>query len=57
MRLKDKKIIVTAAAKVLEATAIAFANEGAEVIATDINQEKLTDLQLLTQNKTQIGCN
>ena len=45
MRLKDKKIIVTAAAQGIgRATAIAFANEGAKVIATDINKEKLLEL-------------
>ena len=46
MRLKNKKIIVTAAAQGIgKATAIAFANEGAEVIATDINNEKLIELK------------
>ena len=45
MRLENKKIVVTAAAQGIgKATAIAFANEGAEVIATDINDEKLKDL-------------
>lgn len=45
MRLKDKIIIVTAAAQGIgRATAIAFANEGAKVIATDINEEKLSEL-------------
>ena len=45
MRLKDKKIIVTAAAQGIgKATAIAFAKEGANVIATDINSEKLSEL-------------
>ena len=45
MRLKNKKIVVTAAAQGIgRATAIAFANEGAEVIATDINEEKLIEL-------------
>ena len=35
MRLKNKKIIVTAAAQGIgKATALAFANEGAEVFAT-----------------------
>ena len=42
MRLKDKKIIVTAAAQGIgRSTALKFANEGASVIATDINEEKL----------------
>ena len=45
MRLKDKKIIVTAAAQGIgRATAMMFANEGASVIATDINEEKLNEL-------------
>ena len=46
MRLKDKKIVVTAAAQGIgKATALAFNNEGAEVIATDINLEKLQELK------------
>ena len=37
-RLKDKIAIVTAAGQGIgKATAIAFSNEGAKVIATDIN--------------------
>ena len=45
MRLKDKKIIVTAAAQGIgKATAMMFAKEGASVIATDINEEKLNEL-------------
>ena len=45
MRLKDKKIIVTAAAQGIgRATAMMFAKEGASVIATDINEEKLNEL-------------
>ncbi len=45
MRLKDKKIIVTAAAQGIgRATALKFANEGASIIATDINEEKLVEL-------------
>ena len=45
MRLKDKKIIVTAAAQGIgRATALMFAKEGASVIATDINEEKLFEL-------------
>ena len=45
MRLKDKKIIVTAAAQGIgRATAMMFAKEGATVIATDINEEKLNEL-------------
>jgi 3-hydroxybutyrate dehydrogenase len=46
MRLKDKKIIVTAAAQGIgRATALAFEREGAKVIATDINIEKLEELK------------
>ena len=45
MRLEKKKIVITAAAQGIgKATAMAFANEGAQVIATDINEEKLKDL-------------
>ena len=45
MRLENKKIIVTAAAQGIgRATALTFANEGAEVIALDINKEKLDEL-------------
>ena len=46
MRLKNKNIVVTAAAQGIgRATAIAFANEGANVIATDINEEKLNEIK------------
>ena len=46
MRLQNKKIIVTAAAQGIgRATAIAFSKEGASVIATDINAEKLSLLK------------
>ena len=45
MRLKNKKIIVTAAAQGIgRATALKFAKEGASVIATDINDDKLNEL-------------
>ncbi len=45
MRLKNKKIIVTAAAQGIgKATALTFANEGADVVATDINFEKLKEI-------------
>tara|TARA_Y100001970_G_C14246531_1_gene868660 strand:+ start:21 stop:758 length:738 start_codon:yes stop_codon:yes gene_type:complete len=45
MRLKNKKIIVTAAAQGIgRATALTFAKEGATVFATDINEEKLSEL-------------
>ena len=44
-RLEGKKIIVTAAGQGIgKATAIAFHNEGANVIATDLNDKTLTDL-------------
>ena len=45
MRLKGKRALVTAAgAGIGRATALAFAAEGAEVIATDINADALADL-------------
>ena len=44
-RLEDKKIVVTAAGQGIgKATAIAFHNEGAHVIATDLNDKTLADL-------------
>ena len=44
-RLGGKKIIVTAAGQGIgKATAIAFHNEGAHVIATDLNEKTLADL-------------
>ena len=44
-RLKDKVALVTAAGQGIgRATAIAFHNEGAKVIATDINDKTLNDL-------------
>jgi 3-hydroxybutyrate dehydrogenase len=44
-RLEGKKIIVTAAGQGIgKATAIAFHNEGADVIATDLNEKTLADL-------------
>jgi 3-hydroxybutyrate dehydrogenase len=46
MRLKNKKIIVTAAAQGIgRSTALQFAKEGASIIATDINEEKLSELK------------
>ncbi|MDC1296473.1 SDR family oxidoreductase [Alphaproteobacteria bacterium] len=56
MRLKNKKIIVTAAAQGIGmATAIAFAKEGANVIATDINMQKLSELKKINdQIQTQV---
>lgn len=45
MRLKNKKIIVTAAGQGIgRATALAFVNEGANVIALDINNSTLQNL-------------
>jgi NAD(P)-dependent dehydrogenase (short-subunit alcohol dehydrogenase family) len=45
MRLNNKNIIVTAAAQGIgKATALMFAKEGASVVATDINEEKLGEL-------------
>ena len=44
-RLDGKKIVVTAAGQGIgKATAIAFYNEGAHVIATDLNEKTLADL-------------
>ena len=44
-RLECKKIVVTAAGQGIgKATAIAFHNEGAHVIATDLNEKTLADL-------------
>jgi 2-keto-3-deoxy-L-fuconate dehydrogenase len=46
MRLSGKTALVTAAAQGIgRATAIAFAREGAKVIATDVNLEKLSELK------------
>jgi 2-keto-3-deoxy-L-fuconate dehydrogenase len=45
-RLRGKKAVVTAAAQGIgRATALAFATEGAEVLATDINAAKLEELR------------
>ena len=56
MRLENKKIIVTAAAQGIgRATALMFASEGADVIALDINKEKLDDLSRENSNiKTEV---
>ncbi len=44
-RLEGKKIVVTAAGQGIgKATAIAFHNEGAHVISTDLNEKTLADL-------------
>jgi len=46
MRLKNKKIVVTAAAQGIgKSTALKFAFEGASVIATDINEQKLNEIK------------
>ena len=51
MRLRNKNIIVTAAAQGIgRDTAIAFANEGANVIATDINEDKLREISKENKN-------
>ena len=47
-RLAGKKALVTAAAQGIgKATALAFAAEGAEVWATDINLGKLANLEIV----------
>ena len=44
-RLKNKRTLITAAGQGIGfATALAFANEGAEVVATDINSDSLNSL-------------
>ena len=51
MSLKNKKIVVTAAAQGIgRATAIAFDDEGANVFATDINEEKLKEIKSSNSN-------
>ena len=46
MRLKNKKIVLTAAAQGIgKSTALKFASEGASVIATDINEQKLNEIK------------
>ena len=53
MRLNNKNIVVTAAAQGIgRATAIAYSKEGANVIATDINEEKLNELKTENSNIT-----
>ncbi|KXJ13491.1 3-hydroxybutyrate dehydrogenase type 2 [Exaiptasia diaphana] len=52
-RLSDKIVLITAAAQGIgKATAIACAREGAQVIATDINTEKLKELDVQERIKT-----
>lgn len=51
MRLANKTCVITAAAQGIgQATALAFAQEGARVIATDVNLEGLKQLQALSEN-------
>ena len=53
MRLNNKNIVVTAAAQGIgRATAIAYSKEGANVVATDINEEKLNELKSENSNIT-----
>lgn len=53
MRLSGKTAIVTAAAQGIgRASAIAFASEGATVIATDVNEARLKELQSLPNIRT-----
>jgi len=53
MRLNNKNIVVTAAAQGIgRATAIAYSKEGANVVATDINEEKLNELKTENSNIT-----
>ena len=56
MRLINKNIVVTAAAQGIgRATAIAYSKEGANVVATDINEEKLNELKAENSNiKTEV---
>ena len=56
MRLNNKNIVVTAAAQGIgRATAIAYSKEGANVVATDINEEKLNELKAQNSNiKTEV---
>ncbi len=56
MRLNNKNIVVTAAAQGIgRATAIAYSKEGANVVATDINEEKLSELKTENSNiKTEV---
>ena len=51
MRLEGKNIIVTASAQGIgRAAALAFVQEGAKVIATDINDDKIKELNGLHSN-------
>ena len=54
-RLSGKKIIITAAAQGIGRACVkAYQAEGANVIATDINQEKLDDLSHLPNVETRL---
>lgn len=54
-RLLGKEILVTAAAQGMgRAVSIAFAEEGANVLATDINAEKLAELDAFKGIRTKI---
>lgn len=54
-RLLGKEILVTAAAQGIgRAVSIAFAEEGANVLATDINAEKLAELDAFKGIRTKI---
>jgi len=54
-RLLGKEILVTAAAQGIgRAVAEAFAEEGANVLATDINAEKLAELDAIKGVRTKI---
>jgi len=54
-RLHGKKAVVTAAAQGIgRATALAFAAEGAEVLATDINLAKLDELRAASGGKIEL---
>jgi 2-keto-3-deoxy-L-fuconate dehydrogenase len=53
-RLRGKKAVVTAAAQGIgRASALAFAAEGAEVVATDVNAAKLEELKADAKGKLQ----
>ena len=55
MRLKGKTAVITAAgAGIGRATAVAFAEQGARVIATDINTNSFAELQKLGIETSQL---
>ena len=54
-RLLGKEVLVTAAAQGIgRAVSLAFAEEGANVLATDINAEKLAELEAFKGIRTKI---